>query len=146
MPSRAVPGTALAIAPTVNPMQEQRSSPLLLPLSVALIVAGLTILGFVLSEAYGAYSNLASNKFIADLAGYVSGEVVSLPDGGSPVVVGKATSRIAAVFLFVMLVSVGVSAGISLVKAGVQILSPQFDDKIARLRMRMEELARQNKH
>ena len=126
-------------------MQEQRSSPLLLPLSVALIVAGLTILGYALTEAYGAYANLAANRFIADLAGYVSGEVVSLPDGGSPVVLGKGASRIAAVFLFILLVSMAVSAGISLIKAGVQILSPQFEDKIARLRLRVEELARQNR-
>ena len=130
----------------MSPVQDlqQRTAPFLLPLSLGLIGAGVLVLGFVLTEAYGVYADLASNKFIADLTVLVTDKPIPMPNGGVPILLQNGAARIAAVVLFVMLASMGASVGLGLIKAGVQLISPRYEEQIARLRQRMDELARQS--
>lgn len=122
----------------------QNHPPHFLALSYALLAGGVSILGFALFEAYGAYTDLASNKFVAELMQQITDKPLVL-NPNTPFVLGEGGARIAAVFLFFMIASVAVAAGLGLIKAGVHVLSPRFEHQLTELKERVDRIVSQGK-
>ncbi|MDR1647885.1 MAG: hypothetical protein LBR88_07630 [Zoogloeaceae bacterium] len=104
------------------------------------------MLAFILMEAYAAYADIASNKFISDLTAFLGGESLLLPADGSYFVMERGVARVVAIVLFVLLASLGGSIGLGLVRAGAHVLSPQFNEQIAQLKQRIDDVANRLKH
>jgi hypothetical protein len=131
----------------MNPVHDiqKKQTPLMSSLAWVLIVAGLIVLVFVLTEVYSAYTNITSNQFISNLTALLNEQSLLRLADGSHFAIEQGAAQIGAIILFIMFASLGGSLGLGLVKAGVHVLSPQFDEQFVRLKQRIDNVANQLK-
>ncbi|MCB1777580.1 MAG: hypothetical protein KDI50_09085 [Candidatus Competibacteraceae bacterium] len=113
--------------------------PLLINLSVAAIAAGALLLLFVFVEVYSAYTNLQENVFVAGLSTFLTDAVlIRFPE--KPIILGPAGARIAAVFLFLGMASMGVSAAMGLIKLGFHGFTPDLQQEFIQIKRKLDAL------
>ncbi len=118
--------------------------PLLL-IGSALIVSGIIISIYVVLQVLQVYQDTNSNPFVANLVRELSGaELVKF--SGQSILLGEASATTSSIALFAMLAWISFSLGISLIKAGAQIVSPVFRNELATLKQKLNELSQKSKY
>jgi hypothetical protein len=116
-----------------------------LPLQVVaygLISFGTAILGTVLSLLYSTFQDLPANKFIATVARDLSAQPwVLSADKSFTIQLSSAATELIALLLFLIFALLGGWIGSTIVRCGVNIVSPQFNYQMARLKQRVSEVA-----
>ena len=95
---------------------------LLFLLATILIIVGVIMLFFTLRELYIIYQSPIESSFIARVAQFLTNMPFVVGASGNTIVIFEGAARILAFFLFFLFVSLVVSVGCSLLKAGINIL------------------------
>ena len=107
---------------------------LLFMLATVLIIVGVMMLFLTLRELYLIYQSPIESTFIARVAQFLTNTPFVVGASGNTIVVLEGAAKILAFFLFFLFVSLVVSVGTALLKAGINIL-PKVSGKLSKIRM-----------
>jgi hypothetical protein len=107
-------------------------------LAYILVGSGLLVLLAVLMAVYDTFNNLAGNKLVSEFAKQIAAKPLVLGTGAGNVQLGEGGATLVALGFFVILAAISTFIGTALVRAGVQIVSPQAQAAFARLQERVD--------
>ncbi|MDR0275356.1 MAG: hypothetical protein LBI48_08485 [Burkholderiaceae bacterium] len=125
-----------------NQMQGPRPSSAIGILAFLLILSGLFLLIYLLRELYFAYQQPAANLFLLNIKEAITTKTLFSQEGSPPYMIGEGGAIMVAIVIFILFASLIFSVAIGLVRAGTQILSPNFDEKIQQLKLRVNVLTK----
>ncbi|MEN9491209.1 MAG: hypothetical protein RJA63_1658 [Pseudomonadota bacterium] len=111
-------------------------------LAMTLILLGLALLVGVLAEIYTSYIELGSNPFVTRLSAQLASQPVAQLGSDSRLTLGEPGALYCALILFMLGVWVSASIAIALIRAGVQVLSPDVGRQLAALKRQISLIAR----
>jgi hypothetical protein len=107
-------------------------------LAYVLVGSGLLVLLAVLMAVYDTFNNLAGNKLVSAFAKEIAAKPLVLGTGAGNVQLGEGGATLVALGFFVLFAAIATFIGTALVRAGVQIVSPQAQAAFARLQERVD--------
>jgi hypothetical protein len=107
-------------------------------LAYVLVGSGLLVLLAVLMALYDTFNNLAGNKFISEFAKQAGARTLLTGTGATNVQLGEGGVTLLALGIFVLFAIIAASIGTALVRAGVQVVSPQAQAAFTRLQERAD--------
>jgi hypothetical protein len=117
-------------------------------LGSVLIISGIIVTLYVASQVFQVYQEHAidNNPFVSHIMQLISGSTF-VEFGGQAIVVGEAFALSSAVGILVVFAWLGISLGISLIKAGAHIVSPAYRTELASLKLKVNRLSQKaNEH
>jgi hypothetical protein len=95
----------------------------------------------VLAALYATFQDPVSNKFVAKLTqDFAAKPLVVSGDGTFSIMLGTSSADLIAMLIFMLMAGIASVAGTMLVQAGVQVVAPQFNYQMVRLKKRMDEM------
>jgi hypothetical protein len=107
-------------------------------LAYVLVGSGLLVLLAVLMAIYDTFNNLAANKLIAAFAKEIASKPLLTGTGSQNVQLGEGGATLVALGFFMVLAAMATLIGTALVRAGVQIVSPQVQAAFVRLQQHVD--------
>lgn len=111
-------------------------------LGITLILLGVGLLVCVLAEIYSSYIELGSNPFVTRLSAQLASQPFAQLGNDSRLTLGEPGALYCALILFMLGVWVSASIAIALIRAGVQVLSPDMGRQLAALKQQSSLIAR----
>ncbi|MEI9893756.1 MAG: hypothetical protein WDN28_07605 [Chthoniobacter sp.] len=129
---------------TPGPAHSRQIPLTLLVPAYSLIAFGVLILGTVLATVFSTFQEPASNKFVTTFAHDMATQpLVMASDASFWIQLGSSAGKLIAVLVFLLFAGLGAWIGSTLIRAGVHVVSPQFNEQMGRLKRRVEEIAGQ---
>ncbi|HEY3899015.1 MAG TPA: hypothetical protein VGM54_10405 [Chthoniobacter sp.] len=107
-------------------------------LAYVLVGSGLLVLCAVLMSLYDTFNNLAGNKLIAEFSKQAGARMLLTGTGSANVQLGEGGATLLALGVFVVFATIATFIGTALVRAGVQVASPQAQTAFTRLQQRVD--------
>lgn len=112
-------------------------------LGFALIVGGVAICFFIVSELMQVYLDFGSSDFIARIVELLSGKNLLYIDAENSVAIGEGGAGILALMFLFFLSWSGAGIAYALIKNGAQLLSPAFQSDIETIKLKINKLTEQ---
>ena len=109
-------------------------------LAWALILGGVFVAIFVLTELFSTYRDVDGNTFLGSLAQRFT-DTTLMTFGDFPLNLTEQGATVMAYFIFIPIALLGIHIAAAFIRAGSHILSPTFPYQMARLRQRVNRLS-----